>query len=75
MMWHLFVDLKASIHSFTHSTAHSTTLSTTRSRCQVNYPPFIFEADLYDAIDDPNSSAAVGKGWYEICGRYHDYVH
>eukprot|EP00035_Acanthoeca_spectabilis_P023904 m.451469 g.451469 ORF g.451469 m.451469 type:complete len:382 (+) comp20161_c0_seq1:29-1174(+) len=33
---------------------------------KVNYPPFFFEADLYDAIDDSTSSATVGKGAVEF---------
>ena len=28
----------------------------------MNYPPYIFETDLFDAVDDRASSAAVGAG-------------
>ena len=33
---------------------------------QVNFPPFLFEADLFAAIDDSASSATIGKGTVEF---------
>lgn len=33
---------------------------------KVNFPPFLFEADLFAAIDDSASSATIGKGTVEF---------
>eukprot|EP00041_Stephanoeca_diplocostata_P017905 m.369591 g.369591 ORF g.369591 m.369591 type:complete len:373 (+) comp20853_c0_seq3:282-1400(+) len=33
---------------------------------KVNYPPYIFEADLLKSIDDASSSASIGKGCVEF---------